>query len=151
MTYHKPLLVAGHGIRLAKAQNELMKVLDLGIPVVTTFNGFDLVPYDHPCFVGRIGTLGTYGGNYALQNCDLLIEVGSRNNVRQVSYKPKTFAPQAKIMSIDIDETELNKLNIWKRQRGKIFLMRQDAKSYLQKILKYFNIKKIECWLPEVK
>jgi acetolactate synthase-1/2/3 large subunit len=101
--------------------------------------------------VGRIGTLGTYGGNYALQNCDLLIEVGTRNNVRQVSYKPKTFAPQAKIMSIDIDETELNKLNIWKRQRGKIFLMRQDAKSYLQKILKYFNRKKIECWLPEVK
>ncbi len=102
----KPLLVAGHGIRIAKAQDELMKVLELGIPVVTTFNGFDLVPSDHPNFVGRIGTVGTYGGNYALKNCDTLYCAGTRNNIRQVSYNWKSFAPQAKIIGCDIDLQE---------------------------------------------
>lgn len=102
----KPLLVAGHGIRLAKAQEELYKVLELGIPVVTTFNGFDLVPSDHHNFVGRIGTVGTYGGNYALQHCDTLYCAGTRNNIRQVSYNWKSFAPQAKIIGCDIDLQE---------------------------------------------
>jgi acetolactate synthase-1/2/3 large subunit len=110
----KPLLIAGHGIRLAKAQDELMKVLELGIPVVTTFNGFDLVANDHPCFVGRIGTVGTYGGNYALSNCDTLICVGTRNNIRQVSYNWKSFAPQANKIICDIDEAEINKPTIIK-------------------------------------
>ena len=106
----KPLLVAGHGVRLANAQKELMQVLDkYKIPVVTTFNGFDLIPSKHPCFVGRIGTLGTPRGIYALQNCDLLIELGTRNNIRQVSYKEKTFAPKATKLVIDIDRNELDK------------------------------------------
>jgi Thiamine pyrophosphate-requiring enzymes [acetolactate synthase, pyruvate dehydrogenase (cytochrome), glyoxylate carboligase, phosphonopyruvate decarboxylase] len=108
----KPLLVAGHGIRIAKAQEELMKVLELGIPVVTTFNGFDLVPSDHPNFVGRIGTVGTYGGNYALSHCDTLICVGTRNNIRQVSYNWKSFAPQAKKIICDINEQECLKPTI---------------------------------------
>lgn len=105
----RPLLVAGHGIRIAKSQEELFKVLEQGIPVVTTFNGFDLVPCDHPCFVGRIGTIGTPGGINALQSCDLLICVGTRNNIRQVSYKPETFAPQADKIIVDIDNEELYK------------------------------------------
>lgn len=108
----KPLLIAGHGIRLANAQDELMKVLDLGIPVVTTFNGFDLVPSDHPCFVGRIGTVGTPGGNYALSHCDTLICLGTRNNIRQVSFNWKSFAPQAKKIICDIDMEELRKPTI---------------------------------------
>lgn len=105
----KPLIVAGHGIRLAKAQDELMKVLEFGYPVVTTFNGFDLVPNEHPNYVGRIGTLGTYGGNNALRNCDLVYLIGTRNNVRQVSYHPETFAPQAVKVVVDIDMRELQK------------------------------------------
>lgn len=126
----KPLLVTGHGIRIAKAQDELMKVLELGIPVVTTFNGFDLVPSDHPNFVGRIGTVGTYGGNYALKNCDNLICIGTRNNIRQVSYNWKSFAPQAKKFICDIDIIELEKptlgINDW-------YL--GDAKDALRKII----------------
>jgi len=132
----KPLLVAGHGIRIAKAQDELMKVLELGIPVVTTFNGFDLVPSDHPNFVGRIGTVGTYGGNYALKNCDTLICVGTRNNIRQVSYNWASFAPQARKMIVDIDEAELDKPTIIK---GNGVALIQDAKSFLQSLLKDYN------------
>jgi len=125
----KPLLVAGHGIRLSNAQDELMKVLDMGLPVVTTFNGFDLVPTDHPCFVGRIGTVGTPGGNYALNNCDLLICVGTRNNIRQIGYDWNSFAPQADKIIVDIDPAELIKPTI------KGLINCQNAKYFLEELL----------------
>ena len=141
----KPLLVAGHGIGIAKAQEELMRVLDMGIPVVTTFNGFDLVPSDHPNFVGRIGTIGTYGGNYALKNCDTLICIGTRNNIRQVSYNWKSFAPQAKKIVCDIDSAERRKptvkIDVW-------YLV--DAKDFLNHLLlRKFNID--SDWLSSLK
>jgi len=139
----KPLLVAGHGIRLSGAQNELKKVLKMGIPVVTTFNGFDLVPNDHPCFVGRIGTIGTYGGNNALKKCDMLICVGTRNNIRQVSYDWKSFAPQARKIVVDIDGEEL------KKYLG-CSLMNNDAKNFLKLMLaSKLNIK--SGWLDSLK
>ncbi|MEQ8225353.1 MAG: thiamine pyrophosphate-binding protein, partial [Candidatus Eremiobacterota bacterium] len=106
----KPLLVAGHGIRLANAQKDFYKLLNkLKIPVVTTFNGFDLVPSEYPYFAGRIGTIGTRAGNFALQNADLVIFLGTRNNIRQVSYNWKDFAKNAFKVVVDIDENELNK------------------------------------------
>ena len=142
----KPLLVAGHGIRIANAQDELMKVLELGIPVVTTFNGFDLVPNDHPNFVGRIGTVGTYGGNYALKNCDTLICVGTRNNIRQVSYNWKSFAPQAKKVICDIDEAELHKPTIKADETNFC-----DAKIFLTAFPDYYNIKINKTWLKQLR
>jgi len=137
----KPLLVAGHGIRLSNAQDELMKVLDMGLPVVTTFNGFDLVPTDHPCFVGRIGTVGTPGGNYALNNCDLLICVGTRNNIRQIGYDWDNFAPKALKVVVDIDPAELFKPTI------RSLPIYQDAKSWL----KSFRWQVDFSWLKELK
>ncbi len=123
--YAKPLIVAGHGIRLSNAQKELMKVLELGYPVVTTFNGFDLVPNDNPNFVGRIGTLGTPGGNHALNDCNLLICAGTRNNIRQIGWGE--FAPQARKIIVDIDEAELIKYPI----RGDT-VFNKDVKSFLK-------------------
>ncbi len=150
----KPLLIAGHGIRIAKAQDELMKVLEFGIPVVTTFNGFDLVPNDHPNFVGRIGTVGTYGGNYALKNCDTLICVGTRNNIRQVSYNWKSFAPQASKIFIDIDTNELDKPTIakaaTKENTGSIKAC-QDAKDFLNVLLKDKPFKIDKTWLKQLR
>lgn len=106
----RPVLIAGHGIRLAKAASLLHRLLDnLRVPVLTTFNGFDLVPSDHPCFAGRIGTLGSRGGNFALQNADLAIFVGTRNNIRQASYNWGSFARHAKRVIVDLDQAELDK------------------------------------------
>jgi len=127
----KPLLVAGHGIRIADAQEEFYQLLSLGLPVVTTFNGFDLVPNGHPSFAGRIGTVGTRGGYYALQHCDLLICVGTRNNTRQISYRPETFAPQAKKIIVDIDEAELLKPTV----QGLKY--HADAKAFLKELLEW--------------
>jgi len=106
----RPVLVAGHGIRLAGAKDLFLKVAGrLGIPVLSTFNGFDLIPTDHPLFVGRIGTIGGRAANFAVQNADLLLSVGSRNNVRQISYFWQSFARAATKVVVDIDGAELRK------------------------------------------
>ena len=106
----RPVLIAGYGIRIAGAQKNLLKLIKkLKVPVLSTFNGFDLVPSDNPYFIGRIGTLGSRAGNFALQNSDFILSVGSRNNIRQVSYGWKTFARAAKKAIVDIDPAELKK------------------------------------------
>jgi len=109
----RPVLLAGHGIRLAGAQQELERLsARLKVPVLATFGGFDLVPNSSPWFCGRIGTLGTRGGNFSLQNSDLVISLGSRNNIRQVSYDWANFAKRAKKIVVDIDPAELTKPTI---------------------------------------
>jgi len=106
----RPLLIAGHGIRLAQAQIRFQDLVrQLAIPVVTTFNGFDLLETASAHFIGRIGTLGSRAGNFALQNADLILCLGTRNNIRQISYNWPSFAHRAKKILIDIDPAELHK------------------------------------------
>ena len=110
---HRPLVVAGHGIRLSGTQKSFEKLLtQTQIPVVTTFNGFDLLPSAHPQFAGRIGTVGQRAGNFALQNADVILFLGTRNNIRQVSYNWENFAKNAKKIIVDIDPAELKKPTI---------------------------------------
>ncbi|MGC8728894.1 MAG: thiamine pyrophosphate-binding protein [Elusimicrobiales bacterium] len=105
-----PLIVAGHGIRLSNSIKEFNNLINkLNMPVVTTFNGFDLLPSDHPNYAGRIGTIGTRAGNFALQNADFVLFLGTRNNIRQVGYNWKDFAKNAFKVVVDIDENELKK------------------------------------------
>ena len=106
----KPLVVAGHGVRLSHTQVFLEKFLkQTRIPVVTTFNGFDLIPSTHPNFAGRIGTVGQRAGNLTLQQADVILFLGTRNNIRQVSYNWENFAKNAKKIIVDIDPAELKK------------------------------------------
>ncbi len=106
----RPLLIAGHGIRLAGMTEVFRDIIDnFDIPFVTTFNGFDIIPSNHKNFVGRIGTIGQRCGNFALQNADLVICLGTRNNIRQASYNFENFAKNAYLISVDIDNAELDK------------------------------------------
>ncbi|NOX26539.1 MAG: thiamine pyrophosphate-binding protein [Deltaproteobacteria bacterium] len=106
----RPVIIAGHGIRIAGAEDDFKQLLAvLKIPVVTTFNGFDLVPAQSEYFIGRIGTLGSRAGNFALQNADLVLSIGSRNNIRQVSYSWQSFARCARKIVVDIDRAEIDK------------------------------------------
>lgn len=128
----RPVLVAGHGIRISKAQKQFLELVDLlNIPVVTTFNGFDLLPSQSDHFIGRIGTLGSRAGNFALQNADLVIFLGTRNNIRQISYNWTSFARQAKKIIIDIDDAELHKKTV----PGDL-LIHLDAKVFITELLK---------------
>jgi len=136
----RPLIIAGHGIRLSKAENEFKLLLSkLKIPVVTTFNGFDSIETDNIQFVGRIGTLGTRSGNFAIQNADLVISIGSRNNIRQVSYNWKEFAKNAFKISVDVDENELNKNTFIPDLK-----INSDAKLFINKLIDKFSNQTIE-------
>lgn len=108
-----PLILAGTGIRLGNAEEELLQVINkLKIPVVTAWNANDTVAYDNPYFVGMPGTVGTRPGNFAVQNCDLLISLGCRMNIRMIGYNHFDFAKNAFKIVVDIDLRELYKPTI---------------------------------------
>ncbi len=108
-----PLIVAGHGIKLSM-QTDIFKEISntLNIPIVTTFSGMDLLDTNDKNFVGRIGTIGQRAGNFALQNADFILFLGTRNNIRQISYNWKNFAKKAFKVVVDIDKAELLKPTI---------------------------------------
>jgi len=109
----RPVIVAGNGVRISGTVAELQALIrQLKIPVVTTINGFDTMPDDFPYYAGRIGTIGQRAGNFVLQNADLVLFLGTRNNIRQISYSWKFFARAAKKIAVDIDYEELRKPTI---------------------------------------
>lgn len=126
-----PLILAGTGIRLGQAEEELLSVLKkLQIPVVTAWNANDTVAYDSPYFAGMPGTVGTRPGNFAIQNCDLLISLGCRMNIRMIGYNHFDFAKNAYKIVVDIDPRELIKPTIRPDMP-----VNADVKDFLQAIL----------------
>ena len=112
-TANRPVIIAGHGIRLSGAQDAFLKLIDkVRIPVVTSFNGFDIMTSADPNYIGRIGTIGNRAGNFVLQNADVVLCIGSRNNIRQISYNWEYYARAAKKVIVDIDESELKKTTV---------------------------------------
>ncbi|HEX4148704.1 MAG TPA: thiamine pyrophosphate-binding protein, partial [Pirellulales bacterium] len=109
----RPVLMAGSGVRIAGAQAQLLRLAaGWGVPLVTAWNAHDLVPNEHPCYAGRPGTIGDRAGNFAVQNADFLLVLGSRLNIRQISYNWPSFAREAYQVVVDIDEIELRKPTI---------------------------------------
>ncbi len=105
----RPVILAGSGVRIAQAVGEFEAAVGrLGIPVTTAWT-HDLIASDDPLFCGRPGTIGTRAGNFTVQNADLLLILGSRLNIRQVSYNWQAFAPRAFKIQVDIDPAELAK------------------------------------------
>jgi acetolactate synthase-1/2/3 large subunit len=105
----RPVILAGTGVRAAQAVTEFETVIRrLGIPVTTAW-AHDLIASDDPLFCGRPGTIGTRAGNFTVQNADLLLILGSRLNIRQVSYNWQAFAPRAFKIQVDIDPAEFAK------------------------------------------
>lgn len=104
----KPLLLLGGGCRSAFSRQAVHKLLEkAAIPAVASLCGLDVLPHDHPCFIGFIGHYGNRYANFALANCDCLIILGSRLDERQIAGNKARFAPNAKIIRVDIDRIEL--------------------------------------------
>ena len=138
----RPVFLAGQGIRLSNAIGLFRRVIEkFQIPVLTSFCGFDLIPSHHPLFAGRPGTLGTRSGNFAVQNADLLLSVGSRNNVRQISYNWGIFARNARKIVVDIDKAELDKPTF----RPDVAIQ-ADAKEFLAKLTARVNGDNLPDW-----
>jgi acetolactate synthase-1/2/3 large subunit len=105
----RPVLMAGTGVRAAGALDEFRQVIRLlGIPVTTAWT-HDLIASDDPLFCGRPGTIGERAGNFTVQNSDALLVLGSRLNIRQVSYNWPSFARGAYKMQVDVDAAEMQK------------------------------------------
>ncbi len=106
----RPVVFVGSGVRLSGAYDDFLRLIDrLGIPVVTAWNAHDALWNDHPLYAGRPGTVGDRGGNFVVQNADLLLILGSRLNIRQISYNWMSFARAAFKIWVDIDPVELSK------------------------------------------
>lgn len=109
-TSKQPVIIAGSGIRLGDAHSEFIELIDkLQIPVVTAWNAHDNLWDSHSLYVGRPGTLGTRGGNFIMENSDLILSLGCRLNIRQISYNYKSFSSNAYKIIVDIDQAELDK------------------------------------------
>jgi acetolactate synthase-1/2/3 large subunit len=105
----RPVILAGTGVRLAGAVDTFRRVIGrLGVPVTTAWT-HDLLSNDDPLWCGRPGTIGDRAGNFAAQNADLLLVIGSRMNIRQISYNWGSFAPLAFKIQVDVDPEELRK------------------------------------------
>lgn len=105
----KPLVIAGHGVTLAGAEDALERfVTKAGLPVATTMMGLSCIPSDHPNYVGCVGMHGSHAPNRMTQEADLIIAVGMRFSDR-VTGNPAGYAPKARIMHIEIDPVEIGK------------------------------------------
>jgi acetolactate synthase-1/2/3 large subunit len=106
----RPLIVAGNGIHLANAETIFKDLVNqLQIPVVCTWNAKDLFEFDNPLYVGNFGLLGERAGNFAIQQADLLLVIGSRLSIPVTGYNSKDFAPNSVKIMVDIDYNEIHK------------------------------------------
>ena len=105
----KPLVIAGHGVTLAEANEELSAfVIKAGLPVATTMMGLSCVPSDHPNYIGCVGMHGSHAPNRMTQQADLIIAVGMRFSDR-VTGNRAGYARNARVIHIDIDQVEIGK------------------------------------------
>jgi len=126
----RPVIYAGGGIRLSGGYEPFRKVIEkLNVPIVTYWNSVDVIEDAHPLYVGRGGNMGDRPGNFAVQNSDLVLAIGTRISIRQTGYDFDTWARAAKIIMVDIDRAEMKKptihvdMPIW-----------ADAKDFLEKL-----------------
>ena len=105
----KPLFLIGGGVNISHANEEFEKLVDITqIPVITTIMGKGAIPTSHPLFIGNVGMHGSYASNKAVNECDVLFSIGTRFNDR-VTGKISEFAPNAKIIHIDIDSASISR------------------------------------------
>jgi acetolactate synthase-1/2/3 large subunit len=106
----KPMMLVGQGVVLAEAEKELVAFAEkAGIPMASTLLGLSAVSTDHPLYVGYLGMHGNYGPNVKTNECDVLIAVGMRFDDR-VTGDAKQYAKQAKVIHVEIDPAEINKI-----------------------------------------
>lgn len=129
----RPVLLIGNGIRLADGVKELHELIEtLNIPVLTTWNGIDLIEDANPLFFGRPGGLGQRYANFIQQNSDFFMSIGARLNLLQTGYNFDGFARVAYKVMVDIDNAELHKINVRPDKA-----VCADAKKFIAAILKY--------------
>ncbi len=123
----RPVVLIGGGVRLSGSTNELKKYCKkTNIPIVYSLMGMDAISSEYEYNLGLIGAYGNRYANYTLANADLILVLGSRLDLRQIGANSNTFAREAKVIQVDIDENELNCDNLKK------ITIKSDVKAILQ-------------------
>lgn len=129
----RPVLVFGSGVRLAGAVDHAIAFAHAsGIPVAPTWGGLDILPHDDPLFIGSFGTHGTRYGNFAVQNADLILSIGSRLDSKSTGTPVSSFARGARIVMVDIDSHEIDK---FQHMGLKVEGVCEDAKKFFMRTL----------------
>ncbi len=106
----KPIIIAGNGVHISKTEKEFLKFISkVNIPVITSWNGSDLINTNNKNYIGRMGIFGDRAANLAAQNSDLQIIMGSRMSIPMIGYKTREFSKNAKKIIIEIDKSEIKK------------------------------------------
>ena len=144
----RPVLYAGNGIRLSGGMSVFQELVEkLQIPVVTCWNSIDMMATDAPLYCGRGGNMGDRAGNFAVQNSDFLLCIGTRLSIYQVGWHVEKWAREAFTVVVDIDPVELKK----KTMRADLTIC-ADASEFMQKLLKALSKAKSnprEAWLKQ--
>ncbi len=128
----KPVIVLGHGIRLSHSADKARELIEyLGFPVLTSWNGVDLIESDHPLYYGRPGAVGQRPANLIEQGADLVITIGTRLNILSTGYNYDSFLSNAYHIMVDIDENEMNKKSV-----SPDLKVVADAGSFIEALLK---------------
>lgn len=139
----KPLLIAGQGVVLSGAESALLAFAEkTGVPVAWTLLGLDAFPTGHPLSVGMVGMHGKYGANIKTNECDVLIGVGMRFDDR-VTGDPNRYAVQAKVVHLEIDPAEINKII------PAAVPVLGDARDSLQRLLPRMQQRSHQAWIEE--
>lgn len=137
----KPYMLVGHGVLISGAQTELVRLIETAdIPSVCTLQGLSAVPRSHPLNMGMPGMHGNYAPNVLSAECDLLIAIGMRFDDR-ITGDVASFAPQAKVIHIDIDPAEIDKII------KTTVAINADAKDALQRLLPLVRPQKHPEWV----
>lgn len=124
----RPMLMLGHGIRLAGAVEQARALYEyLGAPVLTTWNGVDLIEDNHPLFYGRPGAIGHRSANFIQQNADFVLTIGTRLNLLSTGYNYDSFLEKANHVMVEIDAAEMNKKSIHPQVK-----IQCDAKDFIE-------------------
>ena len=148
----RPVIIAGWGIHLSKTQSDFIKFAeDLNLPIALTWGAADLISFDHELYIGTFGTHGNRHANFAVQNADLIISLGSRLDTKSTGSPVNTFARKAKRIMVEIDINELNKFKKFDLKFDK--LIHCDLKDFFDEvqkinIQKFFN--KHDDWVNQI-
>ena len=127
----RPVILAGNGVRLAKGIDDFLELIEiLQVPVLTTWKAIDFLPEDHPLYIGRPGSVGQRGANFAQQNSDWILILGARLDLGQTGYNHRNFALAAKKIMVDIDPAEIGKMDTTIDVP-----VRADARDFIQEVI----------------
>lgn len=149
----RPVLISGGGVRLSEGVKEIHRLAKLtGFPVTTSWSGFDTFGWEHPQLIGAHGVYGSRAANFAIQNADAILSVGSRLDTRQTGGKPETFARKAELIMVDIDSGELSK----RRGLTPKLEVECDAHEFMREMIQQYpkykqKLPKVRDWLKKTR